>query len=204
MPCDNRKMCTKENLYQTTSRSSLHSSVCQKAHSFSCFRGLIGLVIKLWCIAIRISDGGYKAGLAINIVGDRHEATVGQPDTVLSFNSTWIILWGSFVLSPIDPPVFLLQLGIVFTHAVCELVLLKEMLVTRYLKTSQQHTAYSIHICSFKIWEACTNICFFRILSVTYSPPVPTHPAQVQKSRIYQNENRLKSLATGIGGKSSS
>ena len=58
------------------------------------------------------------------------------------YRPTWIILWGSFVLSPIDPPVLLLQLGIVFTHAVCELVLLKEMLVTRYLKTSQQHTAY--------------------------------------------------------------
>merc|ERR1712226_1186974 len=46
-----------------------------------------------------------------------------QPTTrCILLNSTWIVLGSSFVLSPEDPTVFILQLGVVLTHAVCELV----------------------------------------------------------------------------------
>ena len=41
---------------------------------------------------------------------------------------TWIILWCSFVLSPVDSTVLIFQFSIVFTHSVCELVLWKEII----------------------------------------------------------------------------
>merc|ERR1719370_188101 len=81
-----------------------------------------GLVVKLRCVSISVGYCWHKTRFAINVIGYRHEPTVSQPDTVLSFNTTWVVLRSPLILSPVDSSVLLVQLSVVFAHAVGKLV----------------------------------------------------------------------------------
>merc|ERR1712098_47980 len=94
----------------------------QHFFSIRAFLGSNGLVVKRRCISISVRDCRHKTRFAINVIGYRHEPTVSQPHTVLSFNTTWVVLRSPLILSPVDSSVLLVQLSVVFAHTVGKLV----------------------------------------------------------------------------------
>merc|ERR1712055_769460 len=90
--------------------------------SIRAFLSSNGLVVKLRCISISVRDCRHKTRFAINVIGYRHEPTVSQPDTVLAFNTTRVVLRSPLILSPVDSSVLLVQLSVVFAHTVGKLV----------------------------------------------------------------------------------